>query len=137
MPNQTATVSGEFFFLTSLLNLMWAELNCVQEVRHHGKELCAASIQYQINLLNKSVKVQNGFIPTRKYEYGMASRTRKYVYGMASNSIQFVQTCPNTSHETDTWIDMVNSVYILIISCKGGVKPCIRILRGITSPQKY
>jgi hypothetical protein len=26
---------------------------------------------------------------------------------------------------------MVNSVYILITSCKGGAKPCIRILRSI------
>jgi len=80
------------------MKLMWAELNCVQEVTHHGKWLCAASIQYQVNLLNKSVNVQNGFIPASKYEYWMASRTRKYVYGMASDSLQFIRTHPAILH---------------------------------------
>jgi len=83
--SQIATVSGDVFYILVSLNetswnwcgqswYHWMKRRetdvgrtklCAGSNRHHGKWLCAASIQYQFNLLNKSVNVQNGFIPAR------------------------------------------------------------------------
>jgi hypothetical protein len=56
----------------------------VQEVHDIVDSDCVLhQLHMQVTLLNKSINVQNGVIPTRKYEYGMAC-----------SRIRFFQTCP-------------------------------------------
>jgi hypothetical protein len=63
---------------------MWAELSCVQEVGVIMASKCVLQqVHVQVNLLNKSVSVQNFVIPVRKYEYGLAS-----------SNIKVFQMCP-------------------------------------------
>lgn len=66
------------------MKLKWAELNCVREVRDiMESDYALHHLHMQVNLLSKSINVQNGVTPTRKSEYGIAF-----------SRIKFFQTCP-------------------------------------------